>query len=187
MVTLGALWLPILLSAVFVFVVSSIIHMAIQWHKVDFKKMPNEDQVLDALRAHGVPAGEYMFPMAASMKECSSPEMVAKFQRGPVGWVLIRPPGGISMGKSLVQWFLYCLVISVLVAYVASHTLRPGTHYLEVFRITGAMAVAVYALSNVMNSIWKGVSWGVTVKYVIDGIVYGLVTAGTFGWLWPKG
>jgi hypothetical protein len=187
MVTLDALWLPIVLSAVFVFVVSSIIHMVIQWHKSDCKKMPNEDKVLDALRAHGVPPGEYVFPMAGSMKEYNSPEMMAKFQRGPVGWVLVRPPGGISMGKSLAQWFLYCLVVSVFVAYITSHARPAGPHqYLEVFQIAGAVAVAIYALSNVMNSIWKGVSWGSTVKYVIDGIIYGLVTAGTFGWLWPK-
>jgi len=187
MVTLGALVLPIILSAVFVFVVSSIIHMGVQWHKNDCKKMPNEDKVLDALRAHGVPPGEYVFPNAASMKEFSSPEMKAKLEKGPVGSLLIRPPAGNSMGKSLLQWFLYCLVVSVFVAYVASRTLRPGTHYLEVFQIAGAMAVTVYALSNVMNSIWKGVSWGTTAKFVLDGIIYGLVTAGTFGWLWPKG
>ena len=48
------------------------------------------------------------------------------------------------------------------------------------------IAVAIYALSNIMNSIWKGVRWGTTFKYVVDGIVYGLVTGGTFGWLWPK-
>jgi hypothetical protein len=186
MVTLSALWLPIVLSAVFVFVVSSIIHMASPMHKKDCKKMPNEDKVLEAMRTQGVGPGEYMFPMPASMKDCSSPEMKAKFERGPVGSLLVRPPGGMGIGKSLVQWFLYCLVISVLVAYVASHTLRPATDYLEVFRITGAMAVTVYALSNVMNSIWKGVSWGITAKFIFDGIVYGLVTAGTFGWLWPK-
>ena len=119
MVALSALWLPILLSAVFVFVVSSVIHMMMPMHKADCKKMPNEDKVLDALRANGVPPGEYMFPMPASMKDCSSPEMKAKFERGPVGSILIRPTKGMNMGKSLLQWFVYSLVVSTFAAYVA--------------------------------------------------------------------
>jgi hypothetical protein len=187
MVPLSALWLPIVLSAVFVFVVSSVIHMMSPMHKKDCKKMPNEDKVLDAIRANGVPPGEYMFPMPASMKDCSTPEMKAKFERGPVGSILIRPAGGMGLGKSLFQWFVYSLVVSTFAAYIASHCVAPGPHqYLHVFRIAGAVATAVYALSNVTNSIWKGVSWGITTKFIVDGIIYGLVTAGTFGWLWPK-
>jgi hypothetical protein len=186
MVALSALWLPILLSAVIVFVVSSIIHMASPMHKGDCKKMPNEDKVLEAIRAHGVTPGEYMFPMPASMKDCSTPEMKAKFERGPVGSLLVRPPGGMGIGKSLLQWFVYTLVVSFFAAYIAAHALPAGAHYLKVFQIAGAAATAVYALSNVTNSIWKGVSWGITLKFLIDGIIYGLVTAGTFGWLWPK-
>jgi hypothetical protein len=186
MVTLSALWLPILLSAVFVFVVSSVIHMATPMHKKDCKKMPNEDKVLDALRANGVTPGEYMFPMPASMKDCSSPEMKAKFEKGPVGSILIRPPAPMSIGKSLVQWFLFSILISIFTAYLAAHGLPRGAHYLKVFQVAGAAAVAMYAFSNITNSIWKGVSWGVTTKFIVDGIIYGLVTAGTFGWLWPK-
>ena len=36
MVGLAALWLPILLSAVIVFVASSLIHMVSGWHKSDY-------------------------------------------------------------------------------------------------------------------------------------------------------
>jgi len=25
-----------------------------------------------------------------------------------------------------------------------------------------------------------------TIKEVVDGLIYGLLTAGTFGWLWPR-
>lgn len=192
MAFLAALWLPILLSAVFVFVVSSIIHMATPMHKSDCKKIPNEDKVLDALRSLGVTPGEYMFPMPASMKDCSSPEMLEKYKRGPVGSLLVRPDNSMGLGKALGQWFVYTLVVGVFVAYVAAHALglgplKAGGHdYLDVFRITGAVAVAVYGLSNVCNSIWKGVSWGITAKFFVDGLIYGLVTAGTFGWLWPR-
>ena len=56
---------------------------------------------------------------------------------------------------------------------------------MTVFRLTGTAAFLGYALTNVTNSIWKGVSWGVTAKFLFDGLVYALVTAATFGWLWP--
>src|SRR4029079_17239626 len=107
-------------------------------------------------------------------------------EKGPVGSILIRAPGPMSIGKSLVQWFLYTILIGIFTAYLGSHALPRGADYLRVFQVTGAAAVAMYAFSNITNSIWKGVSWGVTTKFIVDGIIYGLVTAGTFGWLWPK-
>lgn len=185
MTTLAALWLPILLSAVFVFVASSVIHMALPMHKSDYKKLPNEASLLDAIRKVGVSPGEYLFPCPNSMKEMGSPEMLAKFNQGPVGSLVVRPSGPPCMGKALGQWFAFCLVISLFVAYLTGIAVAPGTDYMRVFRIAGTVAVLGYAFSNVTNSIWKGVSWGVTLKFAIDGVIYGLVTAGTFGWLWP--
>jgi hypothetical protein len=184
---LSELWQPIILSAVAVFLVSSVIHMVLKTHKNDFKGLPNEDRALEALRALNIPPGEYFLPACAgSMAEMQSPEMRAKFERGPVGWLTVLPPGMPRIGKSLVQWFLYCLVVSLFAAYLARVALAPGAEYLEVFRFTGTVAVLTYALSNVDNSIWKGRSWVTSFKFMIDGVVYGLVTAGVFGWLWPK-
>ena len=62
MTALPALWLPILLSSVIVFVVSSVIHMALPWHKSDYPPIPNEDKVMDALRPFAIPPGDYMVP-----------------------------------------------------------------------------------------------------------------------------
>lgn len=182
---LTALWLPILLSAVFVFIVSSIIHMALPWHKSDVKKMKNEEAVLDALRSHGVEAGAYMFPCAGSMKEMASPEMQAKRKTGPTGWLTVLPPGGCNMNVSLMWWFVNCLVVGVIVAYLGWHAMPPGTRYLEVFRIIGSAALLGYAVGFFHESIWKGQAWSITAKFMCDGVVYALVTAGTFGWLWP--
>jgi hypothetical protein len=184
--TLADLWLAILLAAVFVFVASSILHMVIPIHKGDYKKLAGEADVLEAMRAQGVQPGEYMFPCAGSMKEMCSPEMVEKFKQGPVGFVTVMPSGPPSMARSLVQWFLYCVLISVFAAYIGTFRLSPGAHYMEVFRLTGTVAILGYAVGNIPNSIWKGTSWGTTLKFIVDGIIYGLLTAGTFGWLWPK-
>ena len=182
MVDLASLLLPILLSAVFVFLASSVIHMALPIHRGDYRKLPAEDKVLDGLRGT-VPPGQYMFPCADSMKEMSSPEMVAKFQRGPVGMMIVRPPNSMNMGKSLGIWFAFCIVIGVCTAYVTGLVLPPGDG--RVFRIACTVATLCHAFSSVNDSIWKGVRWSTTFKFVFDGVVYGLVTGATFAWLWP--
>lgn len=187
MVSLTALWLPILLSAVFVFIVSSIIHMALPIHKGDFKKLPGEEKILAEMRAKAVRPGTYMFPCADSMKNCGSPEMVEKYKLGPVGFMTVIPSGAPGMGKNLVQWFVYSIVIGVFVAYLAKLGLKPGDVYMPVFRLTGTAAILGYAIGALPDSIWKGQKWSITLKFVFDGVVYGLVTGGTFGWLWPSG
>lgn len=182
---LSELWAPILLSALLVFVASSVLHMVVPLHKGDYKKLPGEAEVLAAIRGQRVEPGAYMFPCPASMKECSSPEMIEKFEQGPVGFMIVRPSGAPAMGKSLVQWFVYTVVIGVFVAYIGWLGLQAGAEYMRVFRVTGTIAVLAYALANVPSSIWKGESWSITAKFVFDGVVYGLVTAGSFAWLWP--
>ena len=183
MTTLAMLWLPILLSAVFVFIASSILHMVLPVHKGDYAKLPNEDDARTALRNCQIPPGQYMFPNASSMKECSSPEMVAKFNEGPVGIVIMHKTGPITMGKPLSQWFVYCVVISIFVAYLTGLKVAPGGP--DAFRIAATIAMLGHAFTSVNDSIWKGVSWCVTSKFMFDGVVYALVTGATFAWLWP--
>jgi hypothetical protein len=177
------LWLAILLSAVFVFVVSSILHMLIPMHSSDYKKLDGEEGILEALRAAGVKPGTYVFPGCESMKEMNSPEMKAKYEKGPIGFMTVIP--GFGMGKSLVLWFVMTLVVGVFVAYLANLALVPGADYRTVFRVTGCAAFMAYAFGSVAESIWKGQSWVTTGKFIFDSLLYALVTAGTFGWLWP--
>jgi len=183
MVSLTALWLPILISAVIVFVASSIMHMVLPYHRSDYKKLPDEDKTLPALR--GIERGVYMFPHCTH-KDMNSPEMEAKRKQGPIGIVTIMSPGPMNMGKYLGQWFLFCLVIGLFVAYLAAHTLPTGTHYLTVFRVVGTAAFLAYGLANLSNGIWKAQPWSNVAKEVFDGLIYGCLTAGTFGWLWPR-
>lgn len=182
---LADLWLPILVSALFVFVVSSVLHMLIPIHKGDFAKLPGEADLLAAMRGQNVKPGSYMFPCAASMKEMGTPGHTEKMNQGPVGYMTVVPNGQMAMGKYLTWWFLYSILIGVFVGYIAAFSLAPGAHYMEVFRVTGTIAILGYATGNIVDSIWKGVSWTITAKFLFDGLMYGLVTAGTFGWLWP--
>lgn len=187
MVTIPSLWLPILLSGVLVFVVSSVIHMLLPYHRTDFKKLPQEDPVMDALRASQAPAGDYAMPYAGSPEVMKSEEYREKARRGPVAFMTILPPGDpFAMGRQLTQWFVYTLIVGVFSAYVAGRALGPGAIYLEVFRFAGFTAFACYAVGPWQRSIWYAQSWSTTMKNTFDGLVYGLVTGGAFGWLWPS-
>ena len=185
MVSLANLWLPILLSAVIVFFASSIIHMLLPYHRSDYRKIPDEDNVRAALRAAGVNQGLYHFPYCTH-KEMKLPATIEKFKQGPVGMMTIFPSGPPVMPKFLGLWFVYCLVISFFVAYLTGHTVALGSHYLQVFRVAGTAAFLAYGLGTLSNSIWKGQPWSVTIKETFDGLIYALLTAGTFGWLWPR-
>lgn len=182
---LTVLWLPILLSAVFVFIISSIIHIVTPFHKGDFKKLPGENAVLETMRGQEVNPGEYVFPWAASMKDTGTPEMIEKYNRGPVGFMSVMPNGPTPMIKNLTVWFLNSILISIFAAYLADLALAPGAEYSKVFQVAGTAAVLGYAFGEIQHSIWRGRSWLITSKFVVDGILYALVTAGTFGWLWP--
>jgi len=185
MVPLNALWIPIIVSAVFVFVASSIMHMLLPYHRSDYGQLPDEDKVLAALRAAAVKRGLYVFPYCTH-KDMKSPALIEKRKQGPVGFMTVVPSGPPAMPKFLIQWFVYCLVIGFFVAYLTGHTVVAGANYLAVFRVAGTAAFMAYGLGNLSNGIWKCQPWGMTIKEAIDGLVFGLLTAGTFGWLWPR-
>jgi hypothetical protein len=185
MVYLVDLWLPILLSAVFVFLASWVLHMLLTYHRSDYNALPNGEAVADLLRPANMKPGTYMYPHCADPKDMAKPEVQEKFKAGPVMLTNVFPSGPPSMGKSLGIWFVYCVLISVFAGYLAGRTLGPGTHYLAVFRIVGTTAFLAFGVGEASNSIWRGQLWGVTAKHMFDGLVYALLTAGTFGWLWP--
>ena len=186
MVSVMSLWIPILLSAVLVFVVSSIIHMLLPYHRSDFGKVPAEDDVMDALRKFDIAPGEYVIPCPGSPEAMKSPEFIERMTKGPVAFMTVMPSGPPAMGMQLVLWFLYCIVVGIFAAYVAGRALAPGAEYLAVFRFAGTTAFAGYALALLQNSIWYKRAWSTTLKSTFDGLVYALLTAGAFGWLWPR-
>lgn len=186
MVGILSLWLPILLSAVLVFVVSSIIHMLLPYHRSDFGGVPDEDAVMDALRGFNIPPGDYVIPYAGNPDVMKSTEFQEKANKGPIVFATILPSGGWGMGTSLALWFVYSVIVGVIAAYVASRALGPTEHYLSVFRFVGVTAFTGYGLALLQNSIWYKRNWGATLKSMFDALVYAAVTAGTFGWLWPS-
>jgi hypothetical protein len=186
MVPIASLWLPILVSAVLVFLISSIIHMLLPYHRSDYGHVPGEDAVMDALRRFSIPPGDYLMPAPGGPDAMRSPEFLAKREKGPIMMMTVLRPGPPTMGKQLALWFLYSLLVSLFGGYVAGISLGPDASYLAVFRIVGTVTFAAYALGLWQNSIWFGKAWSITLKSTFDGLIYALVTGGSFGWLWPR-
>ena len=187
MVPILALWLPILIAAVLVFVGSSVIHMVLGYHKSDYSKVDSEDAVMDALGAANLAPGDYFIPHADSPEVMKSEAYQAKLKKGPTAFMTVTEPGAFnSMGRSLGLWFVYCVVIGVIVAYVTGRMLEPGAGYLTVFRLAGTVTFCCYALGEPIHSIWFHRSWSTTFKTMFDGLIYACLTGGAFGWLWPE-
>jgi hypothetical protein len=184
MSSLSALWLPILLSSLAVFIASSVIHMALPWHKNDYSPVPKEDAVMDALRPFALAPGDYALPRPQDMAQMRSPEFLAKQKRGPVVVMTVLPDGPMAMNRSLALWFIYSAVVGLFAGYVTGVTLARGAPYLRVFQVAGTVAFAGYALALWPMTIWYGRSWIATAKSNVDALIYACLTAGIFGWLW---
>jgi hypothetical protein len=185
-VSLVQLWLPILLSAVCVFMASSVIHMVVKWHASEYRPLSNEDDVRAVLRKGALSPGQYVMPHCADMKDMRNPEMQQKYTEGPVAFLVVVPSGPPAMGGSLGKWFLYAVLVAFTAAYLASRTLAPGTHYLQVFRVVGAFTFVAFGFGSIPQGIWMGKPWSTVIKDLADALIYGLLSAGVFGWLWPR-
>ena len=187
MISLLSLWMPIVLSAIVLFLASWLLHMILGHHRTDLRGLPHEDAVLDALRAAHIERGDYMAPHAASPSQMRTPEFRQRKRRGPTVLLTITRGGEPDLGKPLLQWFIYLLVVMLIAAYVASRTLALDAPYLAVFRVVGTVAFMALAMGQPQQSIWWQRNWRATVKHMLDGLVYALLAAGVFGWLWPRG
>lgn len=182
---LGDLWVPIVLATALCFFAGALLHMVLPIHRNDFAGLPDEDGVLAALRKAGLQPGNYMFPYCASPKAMNDPAFVTKMEAGPAGIMTVRPAGKIVMGPSLAKQALFHLVVSFVVAYVASRTLGAGQAYLRVFQVVGTVAMLGYIAAIFPAVIWYREPRAYVTGKVADGIVWGLLTAGSFAGLWP--
>jgi len=186
MVSALSLWAPILLSALLAFVASSVIHMFLTYHRKDTSGVPDEDGVMDALRGFDIAPGDYVIPHAGSPEAMRSEAFLEKVRRGPVVFMTVVPERRMtSMRGQLIQWYLYCALVGLFTACVTGLALAPGAEYMEVFRLASTTAFIGYALALLQRSIWYSQNWGATVRNMFDGLIYALLTGGTFGWLWP--
>jgi hypothetical protein len=181
----GSLWIPVVVSAIVVFVGSSIIHMVLKYHRADYRGLPNEDAVRDALGKGDPAPGLYVTPYCTDMKQMEEPAMKEKYVKGPVALITVIRKGLPPMPKLLTLWFGFTLLVSFVAAYVARHTLQPGADGMLVMQITGTVAFAGYSLAHVADWIWAGQPLSNMLRAVFDGLVYALLTGATFRILWP--
>jgi len=184
--TLVGLWLPILVSAVLVFVASSLVWNVLGAHKWHIKGLPDEAAVRETLTKQGVAPGMYAIPYSAGPAAMKDPAFQEKLTKGPVAVITVRKPGMPNMAQFLGCWFVYLLFVGYVVAFVCGRTLHVGAPYMQVFRVAGTVAFACYSVGQIPNAIWWGRPWKSAFKEVADGIVYAALTAGSFGWLWPR-
>jgi hypothetical protein len=182
-VSLISLWLPILLSAVIVFFAAFVAWTVLPHHRSDWVGIANEGSLLQAIRDLGLVRGQYVFPRAMTPEGAKEADAQDKLKTGPVGLLIIRDAP--NMGKGLAFYFLFTLAVSFLVAYVGYAAIPAGAEYRHVFRVLGTTAFLAYAAAEVPSAIWFGHTWSSVWKSVIDGLVFGLLTGGVFGWLWP--
>jgi len=186
MLSLASLWMPIVLSAVLVFIASSLIHMVFQWHKREYGKLPNEDAVREVIRQAQLPAGQYVMPFCGSSKDMQQAETAQKFTEGPVATLIMRPSGMPRIGASLGQWFALTLAISLLAAALATTVLGQGADPRKVFHFFAVISFMSYASGSVINAIWMGKLWAAVAMDALDALIYALLTAAAFAWLWPQ-
>jgi hypothetical protein len=185
MITLGMLWLPILVSAVIVFIASNILWMVLPfWHHKDYSQLATGTSDALAANLKDTPSGQYMIPNMNWGK--MTDEQKAAVQKGPGGLLLLRNPMQFSMGTALGGYFLFNIVVIAIIAYVGTFSLGVGAKYPQVFRVIASAGILGYSFHTVSDSIWYGRPWSSTIKFIIDGLIYGLLIGGTFGWLWPR-
>lgn len=183
----GSLWLPVVVSAVAVWFVSAILHMVLKYHKADYKQLPDEEAIANAIGKASPRPGVYPLPYCPDPSKMKDPAIQKRYENGPVGMLTVIPNGMPAMGKYLGLWFVYCFLVSFVTGYVARNTLSYDTDPMTIFRITSAVAFAAYALSPIQDSVWKGIPWSNSIRAMIDGVIYALVTGLIFRLLWPAG
>jgi hypothetical protein len=180
------LWLPILATGVLIFVASSLIHMVFKWHNSDYRPLGNEDEVRAAIR-HGAPApGQYLLPYCADVKDMQGTEMRKKYVEGPIAFLTVRANGVPTMAPALTQWFIYTVAIAAITGGIALQTYGLKGDPRHAAHLVGVMSLLAYAAGSVQMGIWMGKPWRSVGKDVLDGVIYGVISAFTFMWLWPS-
>ncbi|MEN7343047.1 MAG: hypothetical protein AAAFM81_08885 [Pseudomonadota bacterium] len=185
MVSYTSLILPIGVATLIAWIASILVHMLLKWHDSDYQSLTNEPEVADAIRNGNPKPGMHNIPYCIDMKEMGSPEMQKKYEQGPVALLTVFQNGMPPMPKLIGQQVAYFLVGMFMVGYCARLALAPGADYYEVFRVVSATAFLAFGWAMIPMAIWFGHRWTTTLKYLGDALIYGLLTAGVFAWLWP--
>ncbi len=180
-----SLLLPVVLSAAAVFVLALILHMT-PWHKGDYRRLPDEDGVMEALRAFELPPSDYAVPHPRSGEYMRSAEYDARRNAGPVMFLTVLPSGPWNIGRVLALWFVFVLVVSTSVALVVGTIVPPGGDRHAVFHHAAVITFLAHAMGAVPMSIWYQRRWSTTFRNAVDSLLYALASAWILSTMWPK-
>jgi hypothetical protein len=177
---LVSLALPIVLSAVALFFASFLSWMVFPFHRKDWVKLDREDDFLKAARECGLTRGSYMFPGCKDKAEMNSPEHQAKWKAGPSGVMTVFPQ--VNMGRNLGLTFVYFLVTSFCLAYLATLAVKPGADFMTVFRFVSTAGLLTFLSAIVLHAIWFHAR---IIGHVLESIAFAAITGAIFAALWP--
>jgi hypothetical protein len=186
---LAQLWLPIVVSALLVFVLSAVTHMMVPFRLTEWGHLKTQDAIQASLR--GTAPGLYVFPTPADAKERGKPEAMQKVAEGPSGWLTLVHPGPMSWVRNLGLSLAMNLFVSFGAAYIATLTLgavplQLFPHERVVFRVISTIGFFAYAAGPIYDAIWFWKPWKSLAMTAVDSLAYGLVMGVTFSMLWPK-
>jgi hypothetical protein len=176
-----SLWLPILISGIALFFASWVAWMFMPHHKTEWNRLPDEDAVMNALRAANIPPGQYTFPRPATHTEWNTEEFKAKIEAGPSGSLVLSARPG-NMGRNMIATVIFFILVNFVIAYLAGQALQPGTPFWKVFQFVGTAGMLTYGTASILNGIWFGRKMAADIA---DGIAYGVLTGMIFAILWP--
>lgn len=185
MSAIAQLWMPILITAVLIFVTSSLIHMVFKWHNSDYLPLANEDDVRAAIRARSPPPGQYMMPHCVDMKEMGGETMLKKFAEGPVAFLTVRKNGPPAMGPTFAMWFAFTVVVAACAGWLAMSAFAGKANASAAGQMVGFISFLAYGGGSVPLGIWMGKPWSSVAKDLLDALIYGVISGVVFMWLWP--
>lgn len=180
-----ALWLPILVTAIGVFVASSLVHMVFKYHNSEYRGLNNEDAIRDVMRVASLTPGLYVTPKCNDVKAMSSETMIKKYVEGPVAHITIMANGAPNMGRALGLWFLWSVLVAAFAALIALHTIPLNGNAAMAAHVIALISFVMYGAGSVQDFIWMGKPFSSMMKYLLDALIYSIVTALSFMWLWP--
>ncbi len=174
------LWLPILLSSVAIFFGSFLSWMVLQLHKKDWQRLPQQEELMSALRRINAPLGNFMFPSCDTPQERESEEFQKLWKGGPRGVLTLFPE--VNMGQNLGLTMLLFLVVNFTLGYLGSMAFKPGTDFLTIFRFFATASLLMYLTGVLQHSIWFRCR---VVGHVVESVAYALIAGLIFASLWP--
>ena len=175
-----SLILPIVLSAVALFIASFLSWMVLQLHKQDWVKLAQEEKFIEAARGCDIPPGSYAFPACGCPEEMKSDEFKKKLEAGPHGIMTVFGP--ISMGRNLGLTFVYFLVASFCLAYLTTLAVPPGADFMKVFRFVATAGFMTFYSAIVPHAIWFKCR---IVGHLIESVAFAAIIGAIFAAMWP--